>query len=97
MTGKEALIRILSEFANGEKKLSFSDILDLKRIVSKDLEQLAKYMRAFEILKDNCHVSNYVVDGVNSGKKITFNTIRELYDKEEYELLEELMNTCKKE
>ena len=58
----------------------------------KEYKKLTKYKRAFEILKNNCHISNYVVDGVNSGKKITFDVIREWYDKEEYELLEELMS-----
>ena len=41
MTGKEAL-RILSECANGEKKLLFSDSLNLERIISKRLEKLEK-------------------------------------------------------
>ena len=39
MTSKEAL-RILSECANGEKKLVFSDSLDLEQIINKDLERL---------------------------------------------------------
>ena len=60
-------------------------------VADDSVKKLFKYERAFEILKDNCHISNYVVDGVNSGKKITFDVIREWYDKEEYELLEELM------
>ena len=68
------------------------DNKQIELVSVKEYKKLAKYKRAFEILKNNCHISNYVVDGVNSGKKITFDVIREWYDKEEYELLEELMN-----
>ena len=68
------------------------DNKQIELVSVKEYKKLVKYKKAFEILKDNCHISNYVVDGVNSGKKITFDVIREWYDKEEYELLEELMN-----
>ena len=52
---KEAL-RILSECANGEKKLLFSDSLDLEQIVSKKLDRLEKFEKAFEILKNKFHL-----------------------------------------
>lgn len=100
MTGKEAL-RILCECANGEKKLLFSDSLDLGQIVSKRLEKLEKLERAFEILKDEfkveierdfyeTHIEYNVVlrhRGDNYGIFIDELT------KEEAELLEELMKS----
>lgn len=96
MTGKEAL-RILCECANGEKKLLFSDSLDLEQIVSKRLEKLEKLERAFEILKDKFNlriVPLLIVDDEIKSMCLTYNgdyrrTI-ELND-EEAELLEELM------
>lgn len=83
MTGKEAL-RILSECANGEKKLLFSDSLDLERIISKRLEKLEKLERAFEILKEKgiCVRHDRLYFDYEDYIKL---------NKEERELLEELM------
>ena len=58
MTGKEAL-RILSECANGEKKLSFSDSLDLEQIVSKELDELKEEL---EIANDNLKTKQWFND-----------------------------------
>ena len=98
MTGKEAL-RILSECANGEKKLLFSDSLDLEKIVSKELDELTKYKRAFEILKDKFGIklsaeypdSDYNDMHISGDMEYTLNDEIQL-TYEEYELLEELMN-----
>ena len=87
MTGKEAL-RILSECANGEKRLLFSDSLDLERIISKRLEKLEKLEKAFEILKDNLQFEN--LGEMQSG--IVFRGyFEDCFNEEEKELLEELM------
>ena len=51
MNSLEAL-RILSECANGEKKLIFSDSLNLESTIKQDLERLEKFEKAIEILKD---------------------------------------------
>lgn len=48
MNSKEAL-RILSECANGEKKLLFSDSLDLERIIRQDLDRKDKKYLAYRI------------------------------------------------
>lgn len=48
MNSKEAL-RILSECANGEKKLLFSDSLDLERIIRRDLDRKDKKYLAYRI------------------------------------------------
>ena len=58
MTGKEAL-RILSECANGEKKLLFSDSLDLEQIVSKELDELKEEL---EIANDNLKTKQWFND-----------------------------------
>ena len=93
--GKEALKlaqdTILAHNGNNKSSFTMKMLYQVEAELNEKDEKLTKYKRAFEILKDNCHISNYVVDGVNSGKKITFDVIREWYDKEEYELLEELM------
>ena len=97
MTGKEAL-RILSECANGEKKLLFSDSLDLEQIVSKRLEKLEKLEKAFEILKDKLNIEFGKYDfsvTPNYYKDLEyFADVKSSFDlsKEEAELLEELMN-----
>lgn len=59
MTGYEAL-RILSECANGEKKLVFTDSLDLQRIVEQDLNRLKKIEKIIETLEELLDV--YVSD-----------------------------------
>ena len=93
---KEAL-RILSECANGEKKLLFSDSLDLEKVVKKELDELTKYKRAFEILKENAQISikkclwdgetiYYLVINQEYGDQIQFRL-----SKEEKTLIEELM------
>ena len=51
MEDKKAL-RILCECANGEKKLLFSDSLDLERIISKRLEKLEKLEKENKKLKE---------------------------------------------
>ena len=90
-TSKEAL-RILSECANGEKKLLFSDSLDLEQIVSKRLEKLEKLERAFEILKEvlvipeDDDIDFYVNDRNYYKLKFT----QRLINENEKELLEEL-------
>lgn len=97
MTGKEAL-RILCECANGEKKLLFSDSLDLGRIVSKELDELTKYKRAFEILKEKFEIeldygypdSDYNDMFISGDTEYTLNGEIQI-TKEQYELLEELM------
>ena len=94
MTGKEAL-RILCECANGEKKLLFSDSLDLEQIISKRLEKLEKLEKAFEILKDKL-----AIEPMKDEKECWFyfknvysNGYTDYVDlnNDEYELLEELM------
>ena len=55
MKSLEAL-RILSECANGEKKLIFSDSLNLESIIKKDLERLEKLEKAIKILKDEFYL-----------------------------------------
>lgn len=90
MTGKEALI-ILSECANGDKKLLFSDSLYLERIISKRLEKLEKLERAFEILKHEFNL-NFEEDEYFCNKKYFLRSDTNIQlEKEEYELLEELM------
>ena len=93
MTGKEALRELLEIMLYEVRRDDYNYAEEVSKVIEKELDKLTKYKRAFEILKNNCHISNYVVDGVNSGKKITFDVIREWYDKEEYELLEELMKS----
>ena len=87
MTGKEAL-RILSECANGEKKLLFSDSLDLEQIVSKELDELTKYKRAFEILKYKLEFENL---GEMQNGVMFRGYFEDCFSEEEYELIEELM------
>lgn len=94
-TSNEAL-RILSECANGEKKLLFSDSLDLEQIISKRLEKLEKLERAFEILKDklNLRVIPCSIFEDETKKYLDYDgdyrKPMTILDNEEAELLEEL-------
>ena len=51
MKSKEAL-KILSECANGEKKLLFSHCLELENIIKKNLDRLEKLEKAIDIIKN---------------------------------------------
>ena len=93
MTGKEALNLL---FCTSEG-LPEDKVYECKKILGKELDELTKYKRAFEILKekgifefkdDNCLYLNAEED--NWWGDIVESSFVRLSD-EEYELLEELM------
>ena len=84
MTGKEALEYIK---VNTRYRYVGWHVNHIEE-VRKDLEELDKYKRAFEILKDTLTLSN---------RDEEYYLMGDFYDKitkEEYELLEELMNNA---
>lgn len=60
MNSKEALT-MLSECANGECRMVFTQCLDLEKIIIQDLERLEKLEKVIEILKNKLclRVSSY--------------------------------------
>ena len=93
MTDKEAL-RTLCECANGEKKLLFSDSLDLERIISKRLEKLEKLEKAFEILKEVLVIpEDDDIDWYDNNTDYYRLTTKRLLNMDERDLLEEVMKS----
>ena len=107
MTGKEALkeIRLVRVYID-----EFGCAVPLKKvkeykIIENELDELTKYKRAFEILKEYSHLpplekfvyeedGNYYaarIEEYDVGSDIPV-TYHYLLDKEDYELLEELMD-----
>lgn len=97
MTGKEALeeIKYCRAYINELGcEVPLSKIREYK-IILKELDELAKYKRAFEILKELIVVDK--LEGIEKeiiGYEYSVNArpIDKELTKEEYELLEELMN-----
>lgn len=109
MNSKEAL-RILSECANGEKKLLFSDSLDLERIIRQDLDRKEQLERENKELQqnlvkfDNDHFQHYfkcarAIKILKPYIKISMRSLRvitfPLNIGEEYELIEEVLDHVK--
>ena len=107
MTGKEALEKLLNTLKHWQGRNTIFDKIQGDCIL-KELEELAKYKRAFEILKDysvippledfryseytNCYfaeIEEYDHDYED------YRTIHYVLEKDEYELLEELMKDAK--
>lgn len=102
MKSLEAL-RILSECANGEKKLIFSDSLNLESIIKQDLEYLEKLEKEYDNLKKGIKIfleyyDVYLFDEDGLGScEIGVATIGEDFyiSKEKYLLLKEVFKNDK--
>ena len=96
MTGKEALIQVSKscsalalEFGNLKTGNTDNEALQTLREI---VQKYDKYKRAFEILKDTFGLIAYYKSVSNKVYEITPTNYYKQVAKEEYELLEELMN-----
>ena len=98
MTGKEALEELLNTLKHWQGRNTIFDKMQSDCIL-KELDELTKYKRAFEILKDKLYIT---FREIKNTYHINFETKEDLEDfrfgvsKEEYELLEELMKDEKR-
>lgn len=94
MTGKEALeyiANLLFMFTSAGRKSGKCYVLKALCKIEDELDELAKYKRAFEILKDRLMLKIYEEE-YHYKQLYTLESSKEVrIDKEEYELLEELM------
>lgn len=90
MTGKEALEKLLATLKHWQGRNTIFDKIHSKHILD-ELELLEKYKRAFEILKDRLMLKMYEEEYLYK-PLYTLESSKEVrLDKDEYELLEELM------
>ena len=102
MTGKEALDELMETFYElceecdcNEDMYQKHNLTSPHHIIRKELDELAKYKRAFEILKDTFGLIAYYKSVSNKVYEITPTNHYKQVTKEEYELLEELMKSEK--
>lgn len=88
MTGKEALGELLNTLKHWQGRNTIFDKMQGDCIL-KELDELAKYKRAFEILKDR--LTFVVYESPNIPSTYFLLAEREKIEEEEVELLEELM------
>ena len=101
MSSKEALER-LSECANGEKKLLFSQCLELENIIKKDLNRLEKLEKVIDFineafvieLNDDEEDDTYTICLLEYDEyleEVAISGVTKYVDKEQYDLLKEVL------
>lgn len=89
MTGKEALEKLLDTLKHWQGRNTIFDKMQGDCIL-KELDELTKYKRAFEILEDKLNLE-VMYDELDDEEPYLYTTCGKTINMEEYELLEELM------